>query len=350
MEPNRDFPGTALVTGAAGFIGSWIVEEFVAQGWRVLALVHRKTDARWLKHVEEGRVLPVQGDITDFRRLHSDISATANSLGDGLDAVVHAAGRASDVGRRSSFRRLNLEGVRNVGELTLKLGVPRLVFLSTTDVYGVRDFHGESEEELPLEMTVPNPYPEFKIEAEKWIRERVPPDRYSILRPAAVWGSGDTTLMPRILDFLRWSPGLVFFGRWRGKNRWALAHVRNVATAAFLAATLSEATGESINVLDDERTSLGEFYRILGRAYLPEKTFKDICLPLWLGSAMGRVVSLASDALDLEHPFLDPSYYAVHHVSSNLDFDNRRMRELFAAAGLSLVTQEEGVRDMVGLP
>jgi nucleoside-diphosphate-sugar epimerase len=349
MEPGREFNGTVLVTGSAGFIGSWIVEEFVSQGWRVVALVHRSTDARWQRHVKDGSVIPVQSDITEAERLRSDLSRTVETLDQAVDVVVHAAGRASDVGRRSAFRRLNLEGVKNVGQWALESGVGRLVHVSTTDVYGLRDFRGESEEELPLEMTVPNPYPEFKILAEEWIRENIPAHRFSILRPASVWGAGDTTLTPRILDFLRWSPGLVHFGPWRGRNRWALTYIRNLAVAAFLGATLPQASGKTINVLDDEGTSIDGFYRLLGRAYLPEKSFKTLSLPLWLGGAMGRVVSLLSDALKLDQPFLDPSFYAVHHVSSNLDFDNRRLRELFAAADRTLITQEEGVREMVGL-
>ena len=148
MGPMRDFRGTVMVTGAAGFIGSWIVEEFVAQRWRVLALVHRKEEARWQRHVESGSVVPIQSDVTDLQWLRTHVTQAMDAMGHGIDVVVHAAGRASDVGRRSAFRRLNLDGVRNVVEVVQSFGVDRLVFVSTTDVYGVRDFHGESEEDL----------------------------------------------------------------------------------------------------------------------------------------------------------------------------------------------------------
>lgn len=342
----HDSPNTALVTGAAGFIGSWIVEEFVAHGWQVLALVHRNREARWQRHVAAGSVVAVQSDVTDPDRLRADIEGALENMGRGLDVVVHAAGRASDVGRRSAFRRLNLEAVRHVGRLALANGVQRLVFVSTTDVYGLGDFHGESEEELPLRMTIPNPYPEFKILAEEWVRENMPSGSFAILRPAAVWGPGDTTLSGRIVDFLKWSPWIVHFGRSRGHNRWPLAHVRNVAAAAFLAATRPEAAGRAINVLDSERTSIDAFYRLLADTYLPGKRFRTLYLPLWLGHAMGWAVSLVSNAMNLDHPFMDPSLYAAHSVSSDLDFSNQRLRELFAAAGWPLLTLEEGVREL----
>lgn len=342
----REAPGTALVTGSAGFIGSWIVEEYVAQGWRVLALVHRQEEARWQRHIETGYVVPVRSDVTDPTALGADVARGMDLLGQGIDVVVHAAGRASDVGRRGQFRRLNLDGVRHVVELVQSLDVNRLVFISTTDVYGVRDFHGESEEELPLGMTTPNPYPEFKILAERWIRDTLPSDRYSILRPAAVWGPGDTTLTARIIDFLSWSPARIHFGPWRGGNRWPLAYVRNVAIAAFLAANRPEAAGRAINVLDNERTSIDDFYRLVAAAYLPGKTLRTLYLPLWLGRALGRAVTLISNTMKLDRPFMDPSFYAVHHVSSDLDFDNQRMKELFAAGGRRLHSREEGMREL----
>jgi len=342
-----DFPNTALVTGAAGFIGSWIVEEFVAHGWQVLALVHRKREARWERHVAAGSVVPVQSDVTDPDRLRAAIGAALEVPGRGLDVVVHAAGRASDVGRRSAFRRLNLEAVRHVGELALANGAQRLVFISTTDVYGLGDFHGESEEELPLRTTIPNPYPEFKILAEEWVRENMPSGSFVILRPGAVWGPGDTTLSARIVDFLKWSPWIVHFGRSRGRNRWPLAHVRNVAAAAFLAATRPEAAGRAINVLDSDWTSIDAFYRLLADTYLPGKRFRTLFLPLWLGHAMGWAVSLGSNAMKLDQPFMDPSLYAAHSVSSNLDFSNQRLRKLFAGAGWPLFTLEEGVRELL---
>jgi nucleoside-diphosphate-sugar epimerase len=238
---------------------------------------------------------------------------------------------------------LNLDGTRNVGSLVLELGVQRFVFVSTTDVYGIRDFHGESEDQLPLGMTVRNPYPEFKILAEEWIRDTLPPHRYTILRPGAVWGPGDTTLTPRMLDFLRASPALVHFGPWKGANRWPLAHVRNVATAAYLAATRPEAAGKAINVLDPEHTSLDRFYRLLAQAFLPGKRLRRVHLPTWMGKGMGWGISLLSDRLNLDQPFADPSFYAAHHVSSNLDLSTARLEALFRAGGRDFVTLEDGM-------
>ena len=263
-----------------------------------------------------------------------------------LDVIVHCAGRASDVGWQNEFRRTNFESVESLVRVVKDINVKRFVFVSTTDVYGLFDFKGESEDELPLGARPSNPYPEFKIASEQFIRAELPSDRFSIIRPAQVWGVGDQTLTPRIVDFLKWSPWIVHFGKWRGQNRWPLAHVQNVALTIFLAATVQDAVGQAVNVVDDEWTTMDEFYRILAKVYLPRRTLKTVTLPFWFGQCVAFIVSCMSNMFNLDKPFMDPSFYALYAVSHNLDFSNRRMTTLVAKAGYSLVTRESGIHEM----
>lgn len=333
---------TALITGAGGFIGGYVVREFLAQGWSVAAVVHRRVPA-WLQQLaRSGCVRLASADLGDERQ-----AAALAPIGRGTRrALVHCAGRASDVGRRGEFRRANFEAVQHLGRLATAEGFDRFVFLSTTDVYGLRDFCGEAEDDLPLQAFPRNPYPEFKIAAEGWLRESLTPQQRVILRPAQVWGVGDTTLTARIVDFLRASPWIVHFGRWRGANRWPLAHVRNVAAAAFAAAAAPAAAGLAVNVLDDERTTMDEWYRLVAAVYLPGKRFGTLALPRAAGAAFGLPVEWISSALNLAHPFFDPSHYALHAVSANLDFSNRRLHALLDAVGRPLVTREEGLAEL----
>jgi len=336
---------TVLITGAGGFIGGWVVREFLAQGWRVLAVVHRRVPA-WLREEESsGRLRLVVADLGDASQVAAMMAATAGS--ERVAAVVHCAGRASDAGWDREFRRANLDAVRHLGRLAIETGIPRFVFLSTTDVYGLRDFRGEDEATLPLAAFPRNPYPRYKIEAERWIRGHMASECYVILRPAQVWGVGDTTLTRRIVGFLRWSPWIVHFGNRRGANRWPLAHVRNVAAACYLAVTETTASGQAINVLDDERTTMDEWYRLLAEIYLPGKRFRTINLPMAVGALLGLPVEWISSALNLTHPMMDPSWYALHAVSANLDFGNERLRNLFANAGRRMVTRAEGLHELI---
>ncbi|HNW44942.1 MAG TPA: NAD(P)-dependent oxidoreductase, partial [Elusimicrobiales bacterium] len=228
-----------FITGAAGFIGGYVVKEFVGQGWHVIAMVHRNNSPELEALARSGSVTILRGDAADLNSLQK--AALAAAEGGAPEAVVHCAGRASDVGRDIEFRRANFEPVKNLTELALELNLGRLVFISTTDVYGMRDFNHETEEQLPAADNTGNSYPAYKIAAEDWLRAHLPPERFAIIRPAAVWGKGDRTFAPRILAYLKNAPCIVHFGKWGGRNRWPLAHVRNVAAAAFLAATRPEA-------------------------------------------------------------------------------------------------------------
>ncbi len=337
---------SVLITGAAGFIGGYSVDEFVNAGWHVYALIHNSVTPSLEQMVASGDVTLIRGDLTQFAAFEARLQHELERRGERLDAVVHCAGRASDVGRRHEFRRLNYESVLKLGELSLRLEVGRFVFISTTDVYGLRDFHGETEMELPLQNNRHNPYPEFKIAAEEWIRAHMPSDRYVIIRPAAVWGMGDPTLTPRIVGFLRSSPRIVHFGKWRGQNRWPCAHVRNVAKATLLAVTRPEAAGRAFNIIDSEHTTMDEFYRILASIALPDKRFRSVTLPLWVGRAIGGVVSGISNALNLDHPFTDPSLYALYSVASHLDFSNAAFLELLEGAGQTILSREEGIDEL----
>jgi len=333
-----------LITGAAGFIGRYAVREFVEQGWHVFALVHRTVSRDLESLVRDGSVSLVRGDVRDFATLEQALKTRVSPVP--LDAIVHCAGRASDVGRRGAFRRTNFDSVRYLVRLTRDLEVSRFVFVSTTDVYGLRDFNGEAEDELPLNNNRRNPYPEFKIAAEDWIRSHLPREQFAIVRPAAVWGVGDPTLTPRTVGFLRWSPWIVHFGRWRGSNRWPMAHVRNVATAIYLAATVPAAAGRAINVLDSETTTIDGFYRLVAGVFLPGKKLRTVTVPLWVGTVYGTVVSAISNLLNLNRPIADPSRYAVHSVSSNLDFSNRTFCEMCAQTGRAVVTRKQGISEL----
>jgi len=335
---------SVLVTGAAGFIGGHTVAAFVAAGWRVWALVHRHRSARLDRLEREGTVRVLTGDITDPASLGQALTVCREN---GVPPVVaHCAGRASDVGRDRQFRRANYESVRYLGEAVLRGEVAHLVFVSTTDVYGILDHTGTDEDATPLCAVPNNPYPRYKIRAENWLREHVPADRWTIIRPAAVWGADDPTMSARVVSFLRISPVIIHFGPWRGRNRWPLAHVRNVAQAIRLAAELPTARGLAINILDSERTSVDEFYRLLATAHFPGRRYRTLCLPRWVGWPFATGVSAISNLLALAEPFTDPSRYALEVVSRNLDFANHRWRALMQEGGVTPVTREEGVAEL----
>ncbi len=254
----------------------------------------------------------VTGDISDAAAIREQVAALAP------DVIVHAAAMATDVGPEKLFKRVNFDSVTVLAPLAGR----KFIFISTADVYGIRDFNGEDVSTLSFDDNLHNPYPKYKIKSELWLKENLPPERFACIRPAAVWGPGDETLERRVADFLRSSPFIVHFGKWRGRNRWPLADVRRVAEAAWLAATTNRWDGDGVTVIDDRRVTADEFYRETAARLFPGRRYRTLCLPMWLGVCVGRFSSWLANLCGRTHVFFDPSYYAMRTVSSNLDFSD----------------------------
>lgn len=294
---------TVFVTGAAGFIGLNIVKAYLKKGWHVYALVH--------KNIPE--------ELSGAEIIQGDVKNDIFNLD--VDVVVHAAGRASDVGKDKLFRVLNFEPIKWLSKLPKK----KFIYISSTDVYGIKDFVN-ADENTPLLEYPKNPYPKYKILSEIWLKENC--ERYVIIRPAAVWGEGDKTLEKRVVEFLKNSPFIVFFGKWRGRNRWPLANVKNVANVIVKVSETNDFDNEAVNIIDNEFTTIEGYYEMIAKKYYPDKKFKKLYLPMWMGKTAGLVSTLVSNLLKRNTPVFDPTFYAVHHVSSNLDFSSEKMEKI----------------------
>lgn len=307
-----------LITGAGGYIGSNAAEYFMRRGFAVTGMIRKRVAPRF----NDSGARAVRGDLYDFGTLDALFKEP-------FDYVLHIAALASDTGPEKKFRIANFEAVKHLANLAMKHGVKRFVYLSTSDVYGLHDFHGETEEKLLFDVDVRNPYPKYKIRSELWLQAHLPRDRFACVRPCVAYGNDDTTITPRALAFLRSSPCVVHFGKWRGRNRWPLAHVENICRALHGAMLAPEAGGEGVTVLDSKFTTLSQYYRELAAEFIPEKTFREITLPRW------TILPAAwfSSTFSGEEPLFDPTLYALDTITHNLDFDNGRMKRWIAAVG-----------------
>ena len=300
---------TVLVTGAGGFIGLNVVKKYSEYGWKVLALVHhnKPKDLYNINNVEV-----IQGDVTN-REFMLQFSNK-------VDVVAHVAGLAKDIGPDEIFKKLNFDPITYLSFIPKE----KIVYVSSSDVYGIKD-HYNADEETPLIEYPKNPYPKYKIMSENWLKENC--KNYVIIRPAAVWGEGDLTLEKRVIDFLKTSPYIVHFGKWKGKCRWPLANVENVAKTMVAVSMTDKYNGEAITIIDPEKTTIDEYYRGIAKKYFPEKKYKNLYLPFFIGKVVGWMSTTLSNMLNKKDPIFDPTFYAVHHVSSNLDFSSEKMLE-----------------------
>lgn len=304
---------TVLITGASGFIGLNTVKAFLSTDFTVYAMVHNKISEELIGFTQ---LKLIKADITDEKSIIRALNGIKP------DIVVHIAGRVTDIGADKEFCRVNFEPVKFLSNL----GAGKFIYISSTDVYGIKDFNGEDEQTLDFDEKPINPYQKYKIECEKWIKNNLHKSKYVIIRPGAVFGKGDETLESRVIEFLRVSPFMVYFGRWRGHNRWPLANVENVVNVILVVALIDEFNGETINIIDEKITTIAEYYHDIAQRYFPGKKFHSLFLPFWIGKIIGFISTFVSNLFKLEKPLFEPTYYAVHHTGFNLDFSSEKMK------------------------
>jgi nucleoside-diphosphate-sugar epimerase len=138
------------VSGGAGFLGLHLARRLVAEGHAVRMLDLVSLDAEGLEAVEE-----LHGDVRDERAVRALVG--------GADVVVHAAAALPIRSSRESIRSVNVDGSAVVFAAALEAGVRRVVFISSTAVYGVPEKHPIDEDD-PLDGV--GWYGESKIDAE----------------------------------------------------------------------------------------------------------------------------------------------------------------------------------------
>jgi 2-alkyl-3-oxoalkanoate reductase len=178
-----------LVTGATGFLGVHTCRELSARGHHVRAF------GRDFSRFPVAGIEQTRGDLRDAIHVRS---ACANT-----DAVVHAGALSSPWGKLEDFMTVNLAGTRNVLEACLQSGVRRLVHISSPAViFSGRD-HVLEGDGAPYPKKFSSHYALSKKLAEELVLESKSKLELIVLRPKAIYGPGDTALLPRIVSAAR---------------------------------------------------------------------------------------------------------------------------------------------------
>lgn len=215
-----------LLTGGSGFLGYHVARRLGEQGHQLALL-----DVQPLPGGVDAGEYPsgldfFRADVRDARRLSEIFEARA------IDAVVHAAAALPLWPSRDIFET-NVNGTRNVLEVALRHGVRRVVFISSTAVYGVPERHPICEDD-PLVGV--GPYGQSKIIAEKVCaesRERgliVP-----VIRPKTFIGTGRMGVFGLLYEWVREGRRIPIIGG--GTNRYQLLEVEDLVDAIELALT-----------------------------------------------------------------------------------------------------------------
>ena len=168
-----------FLTGATGYIGRALCRRLAGEGHELAALVRPTSDVAGL---EEMGVALFEGDVTDRYSMRAGMS--------GADWVVHAAAELDFEADDDRMRRINVEGSENVASLAWKLGVGRLLAVSSIAAFGGSAPDGSpSTEESPPAVPMPTSYSATKRGADEaiaaWAERGL---RVNTIYPSLVYG------------------------------------------------------------------------------------------------------------------------------------------------------------------
>jgi nucleoside-diphosphate-sugar epimerase len=217
------------ISGGAGFLGLHLARRLLADGHDVRTLdVVPLDDAELERGVDE-----LRGDVRD--------TDAVRRLCGGAEVVVHAAAALPIQASRESIRSVNVAGTENVLLAARDGGVRRVIFISSTAVYGVPEKHPISEDD-PLVGV--GSYGESKIDAEALCR--VAAVETTIVRPKTFIGPERLGVFEILFDWIREGRRIYILGK--GHNRYQLLGVEDLVDAIVRAAAAPEAACETFNV------------------------------------------------------------------------------------------------------
>lgn len=286
-----------LITGASGFIGSFIVEEALNQGMEVWAAV-RKSSSR--QYLQDQRIHFLELNFSSKDQM------TDALRGKEFDYVVHAAGATKALGIET-FYKVNTDGTVNflqsVEETTPTL--KRFVFISSLSIFGpVRDRQPYTEILLSDTPQPNTAYGKSKLKAEEWIRQNatVP---YTILRPTGVYG-------PREKDYALMADSIrkhVDIASGWSKQDITFIYVRDVVQAVFLSIKSQKTIGKAYFLSDGEVYDSTEFSRLVMKA-VEVRWVLRLRMPLWILRTVCAVCDMWSHATR-KPSTLNNDHYAI---------------------------------------
>jgi len=234
-----------FITGGSGFIGGRLIERLRADGHEVRALARSPAAA---ERVRARGAEPVDGELADL--------AAMRAGAEGCELAFHAAATLGDWGKREDFERGNVQGTNNALRACAEAGVRRFVHVGTEAALLAGRPLVEVDETAPLRPDSPVLYSSTKARAEMAVIE-ANRDGFEtvVVRPRFVWGAGDTTLLPVMVELAR-SGRFAWIGG--GRHRTSTTHVDNTVEGLVLGATRGR-PGNAYFVTDGEPVVFREF-------------------------------------------------------------------------------------------
>lgn len=304
-----------LVTGGAGFIGSHIVEELLKQGEEVVILDNFSSGIKTNLETFNGYEL-IDGDICDYKTcLKACLS---------VNFVLHHAALRSvpeSIKNPYKYNEVNINGTLNMLKASAECNVKRLVFASSSSVYGETNKFPQEEVDLPNPIS---PYALTKLAGENYCNifnkyfglETVCLRYFNVFGPRQSVNDEYSIVIPKFISCFMRNKNPPIFGN--GKQSRDFIFVKDIVNANLLATTTSGINGMVFNISYGEDNSIDYIVKLLN--LITEKHIQ----PEFLKERSGDVyktlgnIFLANDVLKF-----NPEYTFEKGLKLTFDWFNR---------------------------
>jgi len=255
-------PARYLVTGGAGFIGSHLAEALLDQGESVRVLDNLATGRETNLAALQGRAQLIRGDLRNLEAVRAAV--------EGVEVVFHQGALASvprSIADPVTSLEININGTQNVLQAARDAGVRRVVYASSSSIYGNTPTLPKHEQMQPHPVS---PYGIHKLTGELLCEvftsiyglETVALRYFNVFGPRQDPSSEYAAVIPRFLTALIHQRRPIVFGD--GEQTRDFTYIANVVQANLLAATSRAAVGYAMNIGCGEQVSLNTVLHLAG--------------------------------------------------------------------------------------
>lgn len=249
-----------LVTGGAGFIGSHLVDRLLAEGNQVTVIDNLNTGKK--------ENLDLKNPNLTF--YHADILDGLNFFMYGIDVVFHLAALTRpqwSIEHPIESNMVNVQGTLNIFKMAHENKVKRVVFASSSSLYGIQDVF-PTPENAPVNTMSPYGLQKWMGEEYAMLFQRMYQLQVNCIRPFNVYGTrqnptgGYAAAVPKFIDSLKKDQKCFITGN--GEQSRDFTYVDDIVDM-FVKASESKVSGHSFNAGGGESISINKLYEIISK-------------------------------------------------------------------------------------
>lgn len=319
-----------VITGANGFIGSHIVEQFLKHGLKPKCLVREGSD---LGFIDQSKVETVLGDITDFDSLKDAFKDA--------DYVIHNAAKVKDWGKYDSFYHSNVEGTINVLKACVENKIKNVAMTGSISSYGEESCKAVKDETFPynshynyfLDSIFPNAFNFYRDTKALATRKAIDYAKenglnLTILEPA--WVFGEREFNTGFYEYVKSAQKGMAFAPGSKRNRFHVIYAADLAEA-YVSAFKKKLSGVNRFIIGNKEADLMD--DIFTMFCKEANVKKPVLLPKWLIYPTGLLLEIIYTLFRTKEPplltrsrinmFYDNIEYSTGKARNTLEFTNK---------------------------